>query len=305
MDIFTTSFPRKREATAAIESIRLKADKHPRRSIRLSDGALIRFPAVMGVLNVTPDSFSDGGRYRNPGQARAHAIEMARAGADIIDIGGESTRPGASEVSPEEELSRVIPVIRALRGAVTRPISIDTRKASVARAALAEGATIVNDVSAMEFDPAMAETVAQARAAVILMHMRGTPATMMRRARYRDVVSEVREYLAARARAAAKAGIARSRIIVDPGIGFAKTANHNLQLLNALPRLRKLGYPVLVGVSRKSFVRTIAGTSDIDLLFGTAAAVAVAIASGAAIVRVHDPEPMSAVVRVASALSPT
>jgi dihydropteroate synthase len=285
-----------------IESIRLKADSHPRRGIRLSDGAVVRFPAVMGVLNITPDSFSDGGRYLDADSAQAHAIEMARSGADIIDIGGESTRPGASEVSPEEELSRVIPVIRALRGTLARPISIDTRKAAVARAALAEGATIVNDVSAMEFDPAMAETVARARAAVILMHTRGTPATMMRRARYRDVVSEVREYLAARARAAAKAGIARSRIIVDPGIGFAKTANHNLQLLNALPRLRKLGYPVLMGVSRKSFVRRITGTSDIDLLFGTAAAVALAIAGGASIVRVHDPEPMRAVVRMASAI---
>lgn len=257
----------------------------------------------MGVLNITPDSFSDGGRYLDADSAQARAIEMARSGADIIDIGGESTRPGASEVSPEEELSRVIPVIRALRATLARPISIDTRKAVVARAALAEGATIVNDVSAMEFDPAMAETVARARAAVILMHMRGTPATMMRRARYRDVVSEVREYLAARAGAAAKAGIERSRIIVDPGIGFAKTANHNLQLLNALPRLRGLGYPVLVGVSRKSFVRKITGTSDIDLLFGTAAAVALAIAGGASIVRVHDPEPMRAVVRMASALS--
>jgi dihydropteroate synthase len=257
----------------------------------------------MGVLNVTPDSFSDGGRYLDAGTARARAIEMARSGADIIDIGGESTRPGASEVSPDEELSRVIPVIRALRDTLDCPISIDTRKAAVARAALAEGATIVNDVSAMEFDPAMAETVARARAAVILMHMRGIPATMMRQARYRDVVSEVREYLAARTRAAVKAGIAKSRIVVDPGIGFAKTANHNLQLLNALPRLRGLGYPILVGVSRKSFVRKITGTSEIDLLFGTAAAVAVAIAGGASIVRVHDPEPIAAVVRMASALA--
>ncbi len=257
----------------------------------------------MGVLNVTPDSFSDGGRYLDADTARARALEMARSGADIIDIGGESTRPGASEVSPEEELSRVIPVIRALRDTLDRPISIDTRKAVVARAALAEGATIVNDVSAMEFDPAMAETVARARAAVILMHMRGSPATMMRQARYRDVVSEVREYLAARARAAVEAGIAKSRIVVDPGIGFAKTANHSLRLLNALPRLRGLGYPILVGVSRKSFVRKITGTSEIDLLFGTAVAVAVAIAGGASIVRVHDPEPIAAVVRMASALA--
>ena len=275
---------------------------HSRRGLRLSDGALVRFPAVMGVLNVTPDSFSDGGRYVDPGRAVEHAIEMGRSGADIIDIGGESTRPGADEVSSEDELSRVLPVIRALRGRVDRPISIDTRKASVARAALDEGATIVNDVSAMEFDPAMAKTVADARAAVILMHMRGVPATMMRLARYRDVVGEVREYLAGRARAAVGAGIGRSRIILDPGIGFAKTTRHNLELLSALPRLCKLGYPVLVGVSRKRFVRQIAGESDTDLLFGTAAAVALAIAGGAAIVRVHDPGPMAAVVRMASAL---
>lgn len=256
----------------------------------------------MGILNVTPDSFSDGGCYVDPGHAVEHAIEMARAGAHIIDIGGESTRPGADEVSSEDELSRVLPVIRALRGKLDRPISIDTRKASVARAALDEGATIVNDVSAMEFDPAMAKTVADARAAVILMHMRGTPATMKRMARYRDVVGEVREYLAGRARAAIAAGIARSRIILDPGIGFAKTATHNLQLISALPRLCKLGYPVLAGISRKRFVGTIAGESDTDLLFGTAAAVALAIAGGAAIVRVHDPGPMAAVVRMASAL---
>jgi len=275
---------------------------YPRKGLRLSDGALVRFPAVMGILNVTPDSFSDGSRYVDPGHAVEHAIGMARAGAHIIDI-GESTRPGADEVSSEDELSRVLPVIRALRGKLDRPISIDTRKASVARAALDEGATIVNDVSAMEFDPAMAKTVADARAAVILMHMRGTPATMMRLARYRDVVGEVREYLAGRARVAVAAGIARSRIILDPGIGFAKTATHNLQLLSALPHLCKLGYPVLVGVSRKRFVRRIAGESDSDLLFGTAAAVALAIAGGAAIVRVHDPGPMAAVVRMASALS--
>ncbi len=290
------------EQAKAIKNTRLKAEKRFRRGLRLSDGTVIRFPAVMGILNVTPDSFSDGGRYVDPGHAVEHAIEMVRAGAHIIDIGGESTRPGADEVSSEDELSRVLPVIRALRGRVNRPISIDTRKASVARAALDEGATIVNDVSAMEFDPAMAKTVADARAAVILMHMRGTPATMMRLTRYRDVVSEVRAYLAGRARAATAAGIAQSRIILDPGIGFAKTETHNLQLISALPRLCELGYPVLVGVSRKRFVGGVAGESDTNLLFGTAAAVALAIAAGAAIVRVHDPGPMAAVVRMTAAL---
>lgn len=256
----------------------------------------------MGILNVTPDSFSDGGLYLDAKAAEARAIAMARSGAAIIDIGGESTRPGAPEISVDEEIARVIPVISALRGKLTCSISIDTRKAAVARAALAEGAAIVNDVSAMEFDPAMAEVIARARAAVILMHMRGTPATMMRQARYRNVVEEVCRYLAARARFAVKMGIPASRIVLDPGIGFAKTAQHNLELLNALPRLRKLRYPILVGVSRKSFVRKITGKGERDVLFGTAATVALAIARGASIVRVHDPEPMSAVVRMAAAL---
>jgi len=248
--------------------------------LRLVDGTVIHFPVVMGILNVTPDSFSDGDRYLDANAATARAIEMARLGAGIIDIGGESTRPGASAISLDEELDRVIPVIAALRGKLPCPISVDTRKAPVAQAALAQGAAIVNDVSAMEFDPAMAETVARARAAVILMHMRGTPATMMRQARYRDVVGEVCRYLAARARFATKSGIAGSRIVLDPGIGFAKTTQHNLQLLNALPRLRKLRYPILVGVSRKSFVRKITGTGEQDVIFGTAAAVALAIVRG-------------------------
>lgn len=257
----------------------------------------------MGVLNITPDSFSDGGRYLDSGRAVAHAREMADAGADVIDIGGESTRPGAAEVSAEIETERVLPVIRALKRRLSCPISIDTRRAEVAERALDAGAAIVNDVSALTFDPRMAVVVARRRAAVILMHMRGTPATMMRMARYHDVVAEVARYLQERARAAIAAGIPRSRIVLDPGIGFAKLARHNLELLADLPRLTSLGYPILIGVSRKAFVRRIAGSGEEEQIFGTAAAVALAVAGGASILRVHDPGPMAVVVRMARAIA--
>lgn len=257
----------------------------------------------MGVLNVTPDSFSDGGRYFDRQRAVAHAMEMAAAGAHIIDIGGESTRPGAQELSVEDECARVLPVIRCLRGRLACPISIDTRKAAVAEQALDAGAVIVNDVSAMTFDSRMGRAVAARRAAVILMHMRGTPATMMRMARYSDVVREVCAYLAARARAALAAGVVPGRIVLDPGIGFAKNARHNLILLNSIGRLRELGYPILIGVSRKAFIRRIAGPDEDEKMFGTAAAVAIAVAGGASIVRVHDPGPMAIVTRMAAAIA--
>jgi len=281
--------------------------RNPARSrpaaLRLKGGRLVRFPAVMGVLNVTPDSFSDGGLHLDADRAVAHALRMEAAGADIIDIGGESTRPGAGEIPVGVELARVIPVIRRLRGRLSVPISIDTRKAAVARAAIEEGASIVNDVSAMEYDPAMAATVARARVPIVLMHMRGTPESMMRLARYRAVVAEVRRYLAARACAAIGAGISPLRIILDPGIGFAKTSRHSLAILGALPRLCSLGYPLLVGVSRKSVVRAVAGPDPEQLSFGTAGAVALAVGAGASIVRVHEPGPMAAAVRMAAAIT--
>jgi dihydropteroate synthase len=281
----------------------LKTRPAPRR-IRLRDGAIVRFPAVMGVLNVTPDSFSDGGRFLDPGCAAEHAFAMAAAGADLIDIGGESTRPsGAREVAVDEELCRVLPVLERLRGRLTVPISIDTRKAAVARAAIELGAAIINDVSAMESDPEMAPLAARTGAAVVLMHMRGGPADHIRFARYREVVGEVRDYLAARARFAERAGIARSLIILDPGIGFSKLARHNLALLHGLPAICALGYPVLVGSSRKGFIGKIAGGSERALEFGTAAADALAVAAGAAFVRVHDPAAARAVVRMAAAVS--
>jgi len=268
--------------------------------MRLHDGRVVHFPAVMGVLNVTPDSFSDGGRYLKPADAIAHALEMQENGADIIDLGGESTRPsGAREVPVEEELRRVLPVLRGLEGRLHVPLSIDTRKAEVARAALEHGAVIINDVTALSFDPQMARVAAASRSAVVLMHMRGSPENHMRFARYRDVVIAVTGYLAARAKYAIRAGIPAARIILDPGIGFAKTAQHNLAILNSLPVLCTLGYPVLVGTSRKSFIRRIAGDSAREIEFACAAADALAVAAGAAIVRVHDPGAARAAVRMA------
>ncbi len=271
--------------------------------MRLHDGRVIHFPAIMGVLNITPDSFSDGGQYLDPERAIAHAQEMQEAGADIIDIGGESTRPvGAQPVPVEEELGRLRPVLQGLEGRLRVPISIDTRKASVARLAIEHGAAIINDVTALSFDPAMARLAARTKCAVVLMHMRGSLENHMRFARYRNVVIAVTGYLAARAKYAIRAGIQPSRIIVDPGIGFAKTAQHNLALLGALPTLCALGYPVLIGTSRKSFIRHIAGEAPREVEFGTAAADALAVAAGASIVRVHDPGAARAAVRMAAAM---
>jgi dihydropteroate synthase len=274
------------------------------RPLRLSNDRTIQFPAVMGVLNVTPDSFSDGGRYLDPGRALDHALEMEATGAAIIDIGGESSRPsGAQEISVEVELERVVPVLDRLQGRLRAPISIDTRKAAVARAAIDRGAAIINDISALEGDPGMAQLVAKSKCAVVLMHMKGGPADHIKFARYRDVVKEVTRYLSDRAHFALAAGIAKSRIILDPGIGFAKTAQHNLEILCGLGRICALGYPVLVGASRKNFVRRIAGDREADILFGTAAANALAIAAGVSIIRVHDPGPAVAVMRMGMAIA--
>lgn len=242
----------------------------------------------MGILNVTPDSFSDGGAYATPEAAVARAIQMVGEGADLIDIGGESTRPGAAAVSRDEELRRTIPVIERLAAVVRVPISIDTSKADVARQALAAGATIVNDVTALRGDPRMAEVVSRARARVILMHMRGTPRTMQRRPRYRDVVRQVRTWLADAAHRAQRAGIARSRIWLDPGLGFGKTVRHNLELIRGLPSLVELGYPVVLGPSRKSFIGRVLDADVSDRLPGTLACVAWAAAQGVRVLRVHD-----------------
>jgi dihydropteroate synthase len=258
----------------------------------------------MGVLNVTPDSFSDGGKYLDPGRALEHALAMEAAGAGVIDVGGESSRPvGAVEVPVEVELARVKPVLERLGKRLKAPISIDTRRAEVARVALELGAAIINDISALEHDRAMAPLAAQTKCAVVLMHMRGGPADHIKFARYGDVVREVIDYLEARARFAGRAGVARSRIIIDPGLGFAKTAQHNLKLLAAMRELCALGYPVLVGASRKSFVARIAGAGRQELEFGSAAANALAIAAGASIVRVHDVGAGVAAMRMAAAIA--
>jgi len=243
---------------------------------------------IMGILNVTPDSFSDGGRFLSPDAAVKRALIMEKEGADIIDVGGESSRPGAEPVPVEEELRRVIPVLERLRGKLRIPISIDTTKAEVAEAALRAGASIVNDTSALRFDPAMASVVAEFGAGLVLMHMLGTPKTMQQAPHYEDVVREVRDFLAERALYAQSQGIPREAIAVDPGIGFGKTVEHNLELLRRLPELVEFGFPVLVGPSRKSFIGAILGLGVEERLEGTLAACAVAVVRGADILRVHD-----------------
>lgn len=253
----------------------------------------------MGVLNVTPDSFSDGGRFVDTDRAVAHAQAMARAGADIIDVGGESSRPGSQPVSAEEELRRVIPVIERLADLL---VSIDTTKAAVAEAALAAGARIVNDISALRFDPRMAEVVRAAGAGLVLMHMQGTPQTMQQNPRYDDVVSEVRAFLSERIRLAEAAGIARGQIAVDPGIGFGKTVEHNLKLLAHLDEFCSLGCALVVGVSRKSFIGKLLGRDVHERLAGSLAAAAWAVARGANVVRAHDVAQTVDVARMLDAL---
>jgi dihydropteroate synthase len=245
-------------------------------------------PVVMGILNLTPDSFSDGGRVPTREAALERARRMAAGGADLLDVGGESTRPGAAEVSAAEEIRRVVPVIRALKDALELPISVDTRKAEVARAALDAGADLVNDVSGLA-DPAMGGVIAAGGAGVVLMHMRGTPATMQGLARYGDVVAEVRAELGASLERARAAGIRDEAIALDPGIGFAKTAEHNLALLARLPALAPLGRPLLVGVSRKAFIGALlGGIPPAERDAGTLGACVAAFDRGARIFRVHE-----------------
>lgn len=243
-------------------------------------------PRVMGILNVTPDSFSDGGRYADPGRALEHARAMLADGADIVDVGGESTRPGAAAVDEATEIARVVPVIEALArdGAL---VSVDTMKPGVMRAAIRAGAAIVNDVRALRGEGAL-EAVASAGVAVCLMHMRGTPATMQSAPEYRDVVAEVRDFLVSRARACEAAGIARDRIVVDPGFGFGKTQAHNLDLLAGLTAIAAAGYPVLAGLSRKSMLGAITGRPGSGRTAASVAGALLAVERGASIVRVHD-----------------
>lgn len=266
---------------------------------RLFDGP---GPFIMGIVNATPDSFSDGGRYLDPAAAVAHALRLAEEGADLVDLGGESTRPGAPPVAEDEEIRRVVPVVEALRARdFPLPISIDTSKAVVARAALAAGADLVNDVAGLA-DPALARVVAEAGVPVVLMHSRGTPADMLSRASYGDLVAEVRAELAEALLRVAATGVSPERVILDPGIGFAKTAEHGFELLARLGELRGLGRPLLVGPSRKSFIGKVTGAPVGERLPGTLAAVTAAVLAGAELVRVHDVAATRQAAQVAAAI---
>ncbi len=279
-----------------------------------SQDSVLRWPAgrldfapgclVMGILNVTPDSFSDGGQFFDPGGAVAHGLQMAAEGAALLDIGGESTRPGSQAVPAAEQIRRVVPVITELHRQTPVPISIDTHDVEVARAALDAGAAVINDVTALA-DDRMAELVAKAQVPVVLMHMQGTPATMQKEPTYGDVVEEVLAFLLDRARQADRFGIPPEHIILDPGIGigFGKTLEHNLRLLKHIGRFVATAYRILVGPSRKRFLGTLTGKDvPADRLFATAATVALCAASGVSLVRVHDVAPMRDVVRVARAI---
>jgi dihydropteroate synthase len=258
---------------------------------------------IMGILNVTPDSFSDGGIYFKETEAITHALQMAEDGADIIDIGGESTRPGSEAVSLEEELKRTIPVITTLARKIRIPISIDTYKAEVARRALDAGASMVNDISGLKFDPEMPGVVSRGKVPVVIMHIRGTPKDMQRNPVYRDLIFEVLDSLREGISLALDAGISDDMILVDPGIGFGKTFAHNLEILNNLEAFTAMGKPVLVGPSRKAFIGKILGDAlPEERLEGTAAAVAVSIMHGAHIVRVHDVKEMVKVAKVTDAI---
>ncbi len=258
---------------------------------------------IMGILNVTPDSFSDGGQFFNAQKATDHALRMIDDGADIIDIGGESTRPGSESVSGEEELRRIIPVIESLSGKTNIPLSVDTYKANVAKAALEAGANIVNDISGLRFDKEMAGVVAEKEAPLIVMHIKGTPKEMQKAPVYDDILTEIADYLSESIETAMKAGIKKDKIIIDPGIGFGKTFDHNLQIIDNLDKFKFLGKPILVGTSRKAFIGSILGDVPSEKrLMGTAATVAVSIMHGANIVRVHDVAEMAEVAKVTDAI---
>lgn len=270
----------------------------PKGKLDFSSGCIL-----MGILNITPDSFSDGGRFFDEEKAIEHGLKMAAEGAAIIDIGGESTRPGSEPVSIEEQIRRVVPVIETLSKKIDVPISIDTYKVEVARAALEAGAAMINDITALS-DESMTGLAAEFEVPVILMHMQGTPATMQIEPDYDDVIMEVRDFLVSRAELAGRCGIPKERIFIDPGIGFGKTLEHNLLLLKNINKFIETGYRVLVGSSNKSFIGKITGkTSSSERVFGTAATVALCAAAGVSIVRVHDVAQMSDVVKMANKIT--
>lgn len=257
---------------------------------------------VMGILNITSDSFSDGGLYLGLDRAVARAKEMVAEGADIIDIGGESTRPYADPVPLAEEIARVIPVLERLVAEVNVPISVDTYKSEVARQALKRKATIINDISGLKADPQMAEVVAEFGCPVVVMHIKGTPKNMQENPVYDDVVGEVMAYLQGSIEMALQAGVQKEKVIVDPGIGFGKTASHSLEILHRLAEFKALGQPILTGTSRKSFIGKVLDLPPAERLEGTAATVALSIASGADLVRVHDVKAMKRVARMTDAI---
>ncbi len=263
----------------------------------------LRSPLLMGIVNATPDSFSDGGRYLDPRDAVAHALRLADEGAAILDIGGESTRPGAEPVDLDEELARVIPVIEGLKGKTKARLSVDTRKPEVARAAVAAGASIWNDVTALTYSPESLKAAAALDCDIVLRHAQGDPRTMQDRPHYDDVVGEVGAFLAARLEAAAAAGVSRARLILDPGIGFGKTVGHNLALLANIPRFAALGAPLLVGASRKRFIAALDRPGEAaERLGGSLAAALAAASGGAAILRVHDVAATRQALAVAAAI---
>ena len=256
----------------------------------------------MGILNVTPDSFSDAGRFLDPQRALAHFEEMVSEGADLVDIGAESTRPGSKAIDEHEEIRRLKPVLEVIGKRATVPLSVDTHKAGVAERAIDWGAVLINDISALENDPRMGHVIARTKAGLVLMHKRGAPQNMQEYCDYDNVVEEVRDYLGSRMRHAEEIGIAREQMLIDPGIGFAKNAQQNLSLLKGLGSFQQLGRPVLVGVSNKSFIGTVTGQPIDQRIMGTASAVAAAVLGGARIVRVHDVGSIREVVRMSEAI---
>jgi dihydropteroate synthase len=274
-------------------------------AVELKDNRVIalgRRTLVVGVLNITPDSFSDGGVNFDAARAIDNGLRMESDGADIVEVGGESTRPGAAVVSVEEELSRIVPVISGLARKLRIPISVDTYKSQVARAVIDEGASMINDISALRFDPLIADVVARYGVPLVLMHMRGEPATMQKIPPSRDIFGEIERDIGVAITEAERHGVGRDRIIFDPGIGFGKTLDQNLAILKGLNRFDRFGLPIMIGTSRKSFIGRLTGRAENDRIFGTAASVASAIISGAHIVRVHDVKEMVEVARVTDAI---
>jgi dihydropteroate synthase len=274
-------------------------------SLKLGNGATLELgesTIVVGVLNVTPDSFSDGGQHFDAAQAIEHALRIENDGADIVEVGGESTRPGAPRLSANEELARISPVLKELGKRLRVPVAIDTYKSEVARVALDLGASIINDVSALRFDVQIAEEVARSRALLVLMHMRGEPQTMQKIEPSLDIFGEIEADFNTSIREAESRGVQREQIILDPGIGFGKTLEQNLSILNHLHRFEKFGMPLMIGTSRKSFIGRLTGRPESDRVFGTAASVAVSISRGAHMIRVHDVREMSEVARITDAI---